>query len=111
VVFNIANLLRVAAIDIAGLAVAFPIGIGLALVVGVLLNYFISPQGSPLLLFGGVLLVVLAIIVDALAYRCSTGVTMQPLSVSGRLTIFNTALITRLVVRVCSISSRASHQR
>jgi glucose uptake protein len=69
VVFNVANLLLVAAIDIAGLAVAFPIGIGLALAVGVLLNYFISPQGSPLLLFGGVLLVVLAIVVDALAYR------------------------------------------
>src|SRR6266478_1926927 len=68
-VFNVANLLLVAAIDIAGLAVAFPIGIGLALVVGVLLNYFISPQGSPLLLFGGVFLVVLAIVVDALAYR------------------------------------------
>jgi glucose uptake protein len=69
VVFNIANLLLVAAIEIAGLAVAFPIGIGLALVVGVLLNYFVSPMGNPLLLFGGVLLVVLAIIVDALAYR------------------------------------------
>lgn len=68
-VFNVANLLLVAAIDIAGLAVAFPIGIGLALVVGVLLNYFISPQGSPLLLFGGVLLVVLAIVLDAMAYR------------------------------------------
>src|ERR1700724_54537 len=69
VVFNIANLLLVAAIEIAGLAVAFPIGIGLALVVGVLLNYFVSPMGNPLLLFGGVLLVVLAIVVDALAYR------------------------------------------
>ena len=68
-VFNVANLLLVAAIDIAGLAVAFPIGIGLALVVGVLLNYFIAPQGSPLLLFGGVLLVVLAIVLDAMAYR------------------------------------------
>jgi glucose uptake protein len=68
-VFNVANLLLVAAIDIAGLAVAFPIGIGLALIVGVLLNYFVSPQGSPLLLFGGVLLVVFAIVVDALAYR------------------------------------------
>jgi len=67
-VFNVANLLLVAAIDIAGLAVAFPIGIGLALVVGVLLNYAVSPKGNPLL-FGGVALVVLAIIVDALAYR------------------------------------------
>ena len=52
-----------------GLAVAFPIGIGLALVVGVLLNYAISPKGHPGLLFGGVVFVVLAIILDALAYR------------------------------------------
>jgi len=68
-VFNVANLLLVAAIDIAGLAVAFPIGIGLALVVGVLLNYALSPKGQPVLLFGGMALVVLAIIFDALAYR------------------------------------------
>jgi glucose uptake protein len=68
-VFNVANLLLVAAIEIAGLAVAFPIGIGLALVVGVLLNHIISPRGNPLLLFGGVALVALAIIVDAIAYR------------------------------------------
>ncbi len=68
-IFNVANLLLVAAIDIAGLAVAFPIGIGLALVVGVLLNYALAPKGQPLLLFGGMALVVLAIILDALAYR------------------------------------------
>jgi glucose uptake protein len=68
-VFNVANLLLVAAIDLAGLAVAFPIGIGLALVVGVILNYAIAPKGQPALLFGGVLLVVIAILIDAVAYR------------------------------------------
>jgi glucose uptake protein len=68
-VFNVANLLLVAAIDIAGLAVAFPVGIGLALVVGVLLNYAIAPKGNPALLFTGLVLVVLAIVLDALAYR------------------------------------------
>lgn len=68
-VFNVANLLLVAAIEIAGLAVAFPIGIGLALVVGVLLNFLIAPAGNPLFLFVGVILVALAIVVDALAYR------------------------------------------
>jgi glucose uptake protein len=68
-VFNIANLLLVAAIEVAGLAVAFPVGIGLALVVGVLLNYLLSPRGNPLLLFGGVILVTLAIVFDAVAYR------------------------------------------
>jgi glucose uptake protein len=69
VIFNIANLLLVAAIDIAGLAVAFPIGIGLALVVGAVSSYFISPAGNPLLLFGGITLVAAAIVFDAIAYR------------------------------------------
>ena len=68
-IFNVANLLLVAAIDIAGLAVAFPVGIGLALVVGVIWSYILAPQGNPLLLFGGVALVAAAIVVDAIAYR------------------------------------------
>lgn len=69
VVFNIANLLIVAAIDIAGMAIAFPIGIGLALVLGVVVNYLAVPVGNAGLLFTGVALVSLAIIFDALAYR------------------------------------------
>ena len=69
IVFNIANILVVAAIAIAGMAVAFPIGIGLALVIGSVLNYIITPKGNPLMLFGGIALVCLAILLDALAYR------------------------------------------
>src|ERR1700712_1148866 len=68
-IFNIANLLLVAAIEIAGLAVAFPIGIGLALVVGAVSSYVIAPAGNPLLLFGGIALVATAIVLDAMAYR------------------------------------------
>jgi glucose uptake protein len=69
VIFNVANLLLVAAIEIAGLAVAFPVGIGLALVVGAVSSYILSPNGNPLMLFGGIALVVAAIICDAIAYR------------------------------------------
>ena len=69
VIFNIANLLLVAAIDVAGLAVAFPVGIGLALIVGTISSYLIHPAANPLLLFGGVALVTVAIILDAAAYR------------------------------------------
>jgi glucose uptake protein len=69
VIFNVANLLLVAAIDIAGLAVAFPVGIGLALVVGAVSNYVIAPAGNPFMLFGGIALVVVAIVLDAAAYR------------------------------------------
>jgi glucose uptake protein len=68
-VFNAANILLVAAIDIAGMSVAFPVGIGLALVLGVVVNYVSDPLGNAPLLFGGVVLVVLAIILDAIAYR------------------------------------------
>ncbi len=68
VVFNFANLLLVIAIDIAGMAVAFPVGIGLALVIGVVDNYIRHPQGDALILFIGVALVVAAIIIDAVAY-------------------------------------------
>jgi glucose uptake protein len=68
-VFNLANILLVAAIEVAGMAVAFPVGIGLALVLGVILNYVAVPVGNPALLGFGVALVTLAIILDALAYR------------------------------------------
>src|SRR6202021_2608301 len=53
-IFNLANLLLVAAIDMAGLAVAFPVSIGIALVVGVVLNYILQPQGNAMLLASGV---------------------------------------------------------
>ena len=71
VIFNIANVLLVAAISISGMSVAFPIAIGLALIIGVIWNYFLNPQGNPSMLFGGALLVGLAILVDAIAYRAA----------------------------------------
>jgi glucose uptake protein len=68
VVFNLANLLLVAAIDMAGLAVAFPISIGIALVVGVVLSYALQPKGSALFLGLGVACALLAVILDGKAY-------------------------------------------
>ena len=70
-IFNVANILLVAAIAISGMAVAFPIAIGLALIIGVVSTYFINPQGNPTMLFGGAFLVGLAILVDAIAYRAA----------------------------------------
>lgn len=69
VIFNLSNILVVGAIAVAGMGVGFPIGVGLALVVGVIWNYIVNPQGNPYLLFAGVALVVAAIIMDAFAYR------------------------------------------
>jgi glucose uptake protein len=68
-IFNLANILLVAAIEVAGMAVAFPVGIGLALIIGVIMNYLAAPIGNVALLSAGVSLVTLAIILDALAYR------------------------------------------
>ncbi len=69
IVFNLANILLGAAIAIAGMSVAFPVGIGLALVIGVIVNYLDAPVGNSAYIFGGVALIVLAILLNAAAYR------------------------------------------
>jgi glucose uptake protein len=67
-IFNLANLLLVAAIDMAGLAVAFPVSIGIALVVGVVLSYALQPKGSAMFLAIGVACALVAVILDGNAY-------------------------------------------
>jgi glucose uptake protein len=69
VVWNLANILFLSALDIAGMAVAYPLAIGTALVEGVLINYIAEPKGNPAMVFGGVALVALAIVLDGLVYR------------------------------------------
>ena len=80
VVFNIANILLVSAIDIAGMSVAFPVGIGLALVLGVIWNFLAAPtaSGNPTLLFLGVGLVAVAIILSALSYKKRDAANADP---------------------------------
>ena len=67
-IFNLANLLLVAAIDMAGLAIAFPVSIGIALVVGVILSYVLQPKGNAVLLAAGVACAVVAVVLDGKAY-------------------------------------------
>jgi glucose uptake protein len=67
IIFNAANILLSASISLAGMSVAFPIGVGLALVLGVFINYFGAPKGDPVILFMGVALIVIAIILNGLA--------------------------------------------
>lgn len=67
IIFNISNILLSASISLAGLTVAFPLGVGIALVLGVFVNYFAAPKGDPVILFFGVALIVLAIILNAVA--------------------------------------------
>ena len=68
IIFNAANILFSAAIAEAGMAVAFPIGIGIALVLGVLLNYSVAQKGDPVFLFLGVALIIVAVLLNAFAY-------------------------------------------
>ena len=66
--FNLANILLVVAIDAAGMSLAFPVGVGLALVIGTVRSYLQAPKGDPMLIFSGVALVVVAMVMSALAY-------------------------------------------
>lgn len=67
VIFNASNILLSASMSLAGMSVAFPIGVGLALVLGVFINYFSAPKGDPFILFLGVFLIVLAILFNGIA--------------------------------------------
>lgn len=67
IIFNASNILLSASISIAGMAVAFPLGVGMALVLGVVVNYVSSPNGDPVILFLGVALIVVAIILNGIA--------------------------------------------
>ena len=67
IIFNASNILLSASVSLAGLAVAFPLGVGLALVLGVLNTYLVAPKGDPWLLFAGVALIVIAIICNGVA--------------------------------------------
>jgi glucose uptake protein len=82
VIFNAANILLSAAIAIAGMSVAFPLAIGLALVLGVLINYAGAEKGDPVMLFAGVALIVVAIILNAVAYK-KKSVGEQKVSAKG----------------------------
>ena len=77
IIFNAANILVAAAIAIAGMSVAFPVGIGIALVLGVIINYIATPQGNATWLFAGVGLVTVAIVLDAIAYRKKASQSMK----------------------------------
>jgi glucose uptake protein len=69
VIFNLANILLVVGIDAAGMSVAFPVGVGLALVIGTVESYIETPKGNPVLLFAGVALIVFAMVMSGLAHR------------------------------------------
>lgn len=67
-IFNIANTLLIAGIEIVGLAVAFPVSIGIALVEGVVLSYALQPRGNPILLGAGVAMALVALLLVGKAY-------------------------------------------
>ena len=78
VIFNLSNILLVAAIDIAGLAVAFPIGVGLALVLAVITTYWATGAGNVPMITAGVAGILIAIVLDAIAYRRLATVAKKP---------------------------------
>lgn len=69
IIFNASNILLSAAIAICGMSVAFPVGVGLALVLGVLINYFGAAKGEPMFIFTGVAFITIAILLNGLAYK------------------------------------------
>ena len=103
VIFNASNILLVAAMAIAGMAVAFPVGVGIALALGVIINYAFAPKGNPALLFIGVALIAVAIIIDALAYKKHSA-SLQKVSRKGILLSVSAGILMALFYRFVASS-------
>ncbi len=106
VIFNASNILLVAAMAIAGMAVAFPVGVGIALALGVIINYIAVPKGNPLILFIGLAFIVAAIIMDAVAYK-KHSTTLKQVSKKGILLSVSAGVLMALFYRFVA-SSMAS---
>ncbi len=106
VIFNASNILLVAAMAIAGMAVAFPVGVGIALALGVIINYIFAPKGDPIILFAGVALIVAAIIIDAAAYRKHSR-SLQKVSGKGILLSISAGVLMSLFYRFVASSMAA----
>jgi len=103
VIFNASNILLVAAMSIAGMAVAFPVGVGIALALGVIINYIATPKGNPTLLFIGLGFIVAAIIIDGIAYKKHSA-TMQKVSRKGILLSVSAGVLMALFYRFVASS-------
>jgi glucose uptake protein len=107
VIFNASNILLVAAMAIAGMAVAFPVGVGIALALGVIINYVYAPHGDSNLLFGGVAFIVAAIILDAVAYK-KHSLSMKKVSGKGITLSISAGILMALFYRFVASSMVSS---
>lgn len=109
IIFNASNILLVAAMSIAGMAVAFPVGIGIALALGVIINYIFAPQGNATWLFGGVALIIAAIIIDAIAYKKHSA-SLKKVSGKGILLSVSAGVLMALFYRFVASSMVSSFE-
>lgn len=108
IIFNAANILLSAAIAIAGMSVAFPVGIGIALILGVIVNYINAPQGNPVYIIIGVVFIMAAIITNAIAYR-KTNRNEKVVSVKGLVISLFAGLLMSLFYRFIASSMDLSN--
>ena len=83
-IFNLGNMLLMGAVSVSGLAVAFPMGMGMALLVGTGLGITGRPGGNGMLLGLGCLLILTSIIVSAVSYRIMGVARHEALARAGK---------------------------
>ncbi len=99
VLWNLGNLLLVAAIAVAGMSVGFPIGGGIAWVLGIIINYVLivmdkgKSDDNSILLFSGVGVIIIAIILSMQAYKRLAAEQKKPTAKGILLSVFAGLLI------------------
>jgi glucose uptake protein len=83
-IFNLGNMLLTSAISVAGMAVAFPVGMGSAMVIGALLGLVLGHEGNPMFLLAGCMVIGFAIVADAMAYSSLLVLRHEALARAGK---------------------------
>jgi glucose uptake protein len=83
-IFNFGNMLTLGASSITGIAVAFPLSFGVAMIVGSWMNYLGHPGIDSALMWGGTMLVIVSLILGSSAYSHLRAMQHETLARAGK---------------------------
>lgn len=83
-IFNLANMIMMGAVVVAGLSVAVPLGLGVSLMIGIGIRLITNPPGSPLLMFVGAACLLIAVVIIGVAYTFHVSSRVDQLVKEGK---------------------------
>jgi glucose uptake protein len=84
VIFNFANMLLMAAVSLAGISIAFPMSIAMAVLIGTAMGSLSHSLGNSLLVMLGCLLLIMSVVINAVSYNIMNHARHEQLARDGK---------------------------